>query len=229
MEANSKIKMIKQTFFSLFLMFITKAIKRAEENFSIRKVLSKKRGKGSAFDSFKITRCSNLYSFGSRKVGSSSVLVSDRSIKGQMADQVDPENAEQILGFYKQMQSECSQILGKISELNLEKDEHKLVVDTLKKMDSDRRAYRLVGGVLVERTVGDILPIVQSNYNGITEVVTKLDAGLKKKDEERKAFKEKHGIMTQEERDNAMKKKVREAEAAAAALKAESQKKKALE
>ncbi len=146
-----------------------------------------------------------------------------------MADQVDPENAEQILGFYKQMQSECSQILGKISELNLEKDEHKLVVDTLKKMDSDRRAYRLVGGVLVERTVGDILPIVQSNYNGITEVVTKLDAGLKKKDEERKAFKEKHGIMTQEERDNAMKKKVREAEAAAAALKAESQKKKALE
>jgi prefoldin subunit 2 len=71
-----------------------------------------------------------------------------------MADQIDENSAEQVLGYYKQMQSECQQILGKISELNLEKEEHKLVVDTLKKVETDRRAYRLVGGVLVERTVG---------------------------------------------------------------------------
>lgn len=132
----------------------------------------------------------------------------------------DPENAEQVLGVYRQMQSECSQIMGKISELNLEKDEHKLVVETLKKVEPERRAYRLVGGVLAERTVGDILPIVESNFVGIAEVLTKLDGTLKTKDEARKTFKETHGIMTQEERDAGMKRKIREAEIAAAAGKA---------
>jgi prefoldin subunit 2 len=139
----------------------------------------------------------------------------------------DPENAEQVLGVYRQMQSECSQIMGKISELNLEKEEHKLVVETLKKVELERRAYRLVGGVLAERTVGDILPIVESNFVGIAEVLAKLDSTLKTKDEDRKAFKEKHGIMTQEERDSAMKRKVREAEITAAAGKAAAAKGKA--
>ena len=37
---------------------------------------------------------------------------------------------------------------------------------------------------------------------------------MKAKEAERRAFKEKHGIMTQEERDAAMKKQVRDAEAA---------------
>lgn len=137
-----------------------------------------------------------------------------------MAESIDENNAEQVLGYYKSVQSECQQILGKISELNLEKDEHKLVVDTMKGLESGRRAYRLVGGVLVERTVGEILPIVESNYAGISEVLTKLDSTLKIKDVERKTFKEKHGIMTQEERDAAMKRQVRDAESVANASKA---------
>jgi hypothetical protein len=65
-----------------------------------------------------------------------------------------------------------------------------------------------------------VLPIVESNYSGISEVLAKLDATLKTKDAERKGFKEKHGIMTQEERDAAMKRQVREAETQAAAGKA---------
>jgi hypothetical protein len=42
-----------------------------------------------------------------------------------------------------------------------------------------------------------------------------LDATQTSKEAERRAFKEKHGIMTQEEREAAMKKQVRDAEAAA--------------
>ena len=64
------------------------------------------------------------------------------------------------------------------------------------------------------------MPIVESNYVGIAEVLSKLDATLKAKDADRKSFKEKHGIMTQEERDAAMKRQVREAESQAAAGKA---------
>jgi prefoldin subunit 2 len=51
--------------------------------------------------------------------------------------------------------------------LTLERDEHKLVVDTLSKLNNDRKAFRMVGGVLVERTVGDVLPAVTQNFDGV--------------------------------------------------------------
>ncbi len=107
--------------------------------------------------------------------------------------EVESTNPEEILGTYKRMLAECQQIASKISEvccvvalctmvlftidtdtkswfllqLTLERDEHKLVVDTLSKLESERKAFRLVGGVLVERTVGDVLPAVSQNYEGV--------------------------------------------------------------
>jgi hypothetical protein len=53
-------------------------------------------------------------------------------------------------------------------QLTLERDEHKLVVETMSKLESERKAFRLVGGVLVERTVGEILPAVSQNYEGVS-------------------------------------------------------------
>eukprot|EP01040_Poterioochromonas_malhamensis_P019704 gene19704-23344_t len=114
-------------------------------------------------------------------------------------------NPDEILGNYKRMMADCQQIAAKISELNYERDEHKLVVDILGKLESERKAFRLVGSVLVERTVGDVLPTVSQNFEGIKELLGKLDESLKEKDEERRQYKEKYGIMTQEEREAMMK------------------------
>jgi prefoldin subunit 2 len=126
------------------------------------------------------------------------------------------ENAQEILARYRQMTSECQQITGKIGELNLEKDEHKLVSETLEKLEASRPAFRLIGGVLVERTVGEVFPLVKDNLTGISQILEKLDGSLKEKDAERKAYKEEHGIMSQEERDNEMKRQQRSAEREAA-------------
>ena len=90
-------------------------------------------------------------------------------------------------------------------ELNMDKEEHRLVIDTLAKLEGGRKAYRLIGGVLVEKTVGDVLPSVSTNYEGIKEICSTLENTLKNKDAEQRAFKEKHQIMTQEERERAMK------------------------
>jgi len=43
-----------------------------------------------------------------------------------------------------------------------------LVEETLKPLDPKRRAYRLIGGVLVERTVGEVLPGVTSNKENVS-------------------------------------------------------------
>ena len=76
----------------------------------------------------------------------------------------DENNPDQVLGVYRNMQSECKQILGKIQELNMEQEEHKLVLDTMNKLDGSRRAYRLVGGVLVEKTCGKYESVLRSIY-----------------------------------------------------------------
>lgn len=52
--------------------------------------------------------------------------------------------------------------------MSVERDEHKLVVDTLSKLENERKAFRLIGGILVERTVGEVLPAVSQNYEGVS-------------------------------------------------------------
>ena len=56
----------------------------------------------------------------------------------------------------------------KIAELEFDKNEHRLVEDTLKPLDGKRRAYRLVGEVLVERTVEEVLPSVSNNREKVS-------------------------------------------------------------
>lgn len=38
-----------------------------------------------------------------------------------------------------------------------------LVIETLKDVDPSRKCFRLVGGVLVERTVKEVLPALETN------------------------------------------------------------------
>ena len=52
--------------------------------------------------------------------------------------------AEEILDTYKRMSSECSAILNKTRELTVERDAHRLVVHTLQKLETSRKAFRLV-------------------------------------------------------------------------------------
>lgn len=123
-----------------------------------------------------------------------------------LQNRVDPANMsvgepEAILNQYKQMGMECSNIAAKVHELNNEKEEHRLVVEQLLKLEDDRRAYRLIGDVLVEKNVSELLPIVTENLDGIKQIIATLNGQLDQKDERRRKFKEEHGIMTQEERE----------------------------
>lgn len=65
----------------------------------------------------------------------------------------------------------------------------RMVVDTLEPMEGTRRAYRLVGGVLVERTVAEVLPTVKENQEGIKQVLQQLAASRVKKEKEAAEWK----------------------------------------
>ena len=40
---------------------------------------------------------------------------------------------------------------------------HSVVIETLKKVDPSRKCFRMVGGILSERTVNEVLPALQLN------------------------------------------------------------------
>ncbi len=46
------------------------------------------------------------------------------------------------------------------------------VISALKEVDPDRRCFRLVGGVLVERQVKDVLPALESNFKQVNKLPT---------------------------------------------------------
>ena len=43
----------------------------------------------------------------------------------------------------------------------------RLVIETLEKQEKDKRCFRLVGGVLVERKVGEVEPALVSNRDKV--------------------------------------------------------------
>eukprot|EP00297_Palpitomonas_bilix_P014888 CAMPEP_0113873950 /NCGR_PEP_ID=MMETSP0780_2-20120614/4059_1 /TAXON_ID=652834 /ORGANISM="Palpitomonas bilix" /LENGTH=129 /DNA_ID=CAMNT_0000859661 /DNA_START=46 /DNA_END=435 /DNA_ORIENTATION=+ /assembly_acc=CAM_ASM_000599 len=98
-----------------------------------------------------------------------------------MAGQV---TQQQVIQKFNQLRNETNNLRQKLAELESDAREHELVLNTIKPLDGDRKAYRLVGGVLVERTVAEVLPAVETNKKGLDEVMGKLQQALAAKEKE---------------------------------------------
>ena len=80
----------------------------------------------------------------------------------------EPKSQEEIIRRYQAMTAECAKLVEKVTELEVDRNEHRLVAETLGPLDPNRRAFRLVGGVLVQRTVGEVLPSVRTNQENVS-------------------------------------------------------------
>lgn len=76
-----------------------------------------------------------------------------------------------VIQQYSELLADCQKLHAKISELEMDRTEHLLVEETLKPLDPTRRAYRLVGECLVERTVQEVLPSVAANRENVSALV----------------------------------------------------------
>ena len=73
----------------------------------------------------------------------------------------------------------------------------RLVLSTLQpllKTAPTRPCYRLIGGTLVQRTVTDVFPALETNYSGIKEVLDSLVKTYRGKEEEFGGFQREYGI-----------------------------------
>lgn len=70
----------------------------------------------------------------------------------------------------------------------------RLVIETLKNVNEDRKCFRMVGGVLTERKVKDVLPVLITNTEKLTELIAKFNEQLVKKAEEINEYREKYNL-----------------------------------
>lgn len=73
-------------------------------------------------------------------------------------------------------------------------EEHALVLDRLKQHDGTKKAWMLVGDVLVERTVAEMIPIVTEKRDNLAALVENFKKQLESKKKEVLNYQEKYHI-----------------------------------
>lgn len=65
----------------------------------------------------------------------------------------------------------------------------RLVLDTLKPLPGDRKCFRMINGVLTERTVKEVIPMLETNTTGLKQALDALVEQYKTKQEEMEKWK----------------------------------------
>ncbi|XP_057672890.1 prefoldin subunit 2 [Diorhabda carinulata] len=101
---------------------------------------------------------------------------------------------EEILAGFQNLRAEQRALSGKLSEFEVDLNEHRMVIETLKNVNEERKCFRLIGGILTERTVKDVLPALTTNQEKLKEIIEKLHEQISKKGQEINDYREKHNI-----------------------------------
>ena len=73
--------------------------------------------------------------------------------------------------------------------LTFARSEIRLVLETLEPLPGDRKCFRMINGVLVERTVRDVVPALQTNAEGLKKVLDDLVKKYKTQQDELEKWK----------------------------------------
>lgn len=116
------------------------------------------------------------------------------SIKKMSSQQVSAKKQQELQAQYSNYKDILQQVARKIGDVEQEAEEHKLVLETLEPLPLDRKCFRLINGVLVERTVKDVVPALKTNAEGLRKVLEDLVKQYKGKEEEFEKWKKKNNV-----------------------------------
>lgn len=106
----------------------------------------------------------------------------------------EPRSEQEVLARFNERRQHVAALAQRLGDLEAEAAEHALVEKALAPMDPGRRCFRMVGDVLVERTVGEVLPAVRRNREGLEGVVRSLARQLDERQRELAQFQNKWKI-----------------------------------
>lgn len=79
-------------------------------------------------------------------------------------------NERDIINRFQELKQELNTLASKYNDVENQAQEHESVIKTLTPLEGRRKCFRLIGGVLVERTVAEVLPAVKNNNEQIRMV-----------------------------------------------------------
>jgi len=95
---------------------------------------------------------------------------------------------------YTNYKNALQQLAQKIGDVEQEAEEHKLVLETLEPLPGDRKCFRMINGVLVERTAKDVIPALRTNAEGLKKVLDDLVKQYKNRQDELEKWKKKNNV-----------------------------------
>ncbi|KXJ95903.1 Prefoldin beta-like protein [Microdochium bolleyi] len=107
---------------------------------------------------------------------------------------VPAKKQQELQTTYSNFKNTLQQLAQKIGDVEQEAEEHKLVLETLAPLPGDRTCFRMINGVLVERTVDDVRPALQTNAEGLKKVLDDLVKTYKSKQDDLDKWKKKNNI-----------------------------------
>lgn len=106
----------------------------------------------------------------------------------------EPKSEQEVVARFQQLLNERDQLTSAQIDQQAKLAEHDLVIKTLEPLDAERRCFRLVGDVLVARTVGEVLPAVKGNREHLEALVSTYGKQLEVKQKEVLAYQDKYNI-----------------------------------
>ncbi|KAF2869318.1 Prefoldin beta-like protein [Massariosphaeria phaeospora] len=106
-----------------------------------------------------------------------------------MASQVSLKKQQELQTTYQTYKNTLQSVAQKIGDIEQETEEHKLVLETLEPLSGDRKCFRMINGVLTERTVKEIVPILKTNSDGLKKTLDELLKQYKSKQDEMEKWK----------------------------------------
>lgn len=116
----------------------------------------------------------------------------------QAQEPVIPDDVMRDVQKAQELKSKASQIHQKLQELYGDLNEHRRVISTLKEIEGTRSCFRMVGEVLVERTVEDVLPELEDTVSKLEDTVKGLEKDKTECDENSEQLLKAHGPLLEE-------------------------------
>ena len=113
------------------------------------------------------------------------------------------EEQQKIVSGFQALRDEQTQLVQKTQDLEMDLKEHDLVLSTLTTInDKTRRCYRMIGGVLIEHTVAEVVPALETNREQIHNVIESFKQKTEEKGKELATYKQKYDIQFSYEKQN---------------------------
>ncbi|KAK7872096.1 hypothetical protein R5R35_004578 [Gryllus longicercus] len=99
---------------------------------------------------------------------------------------------EQVTTEFKLLKAEYQRLAKKLTEVEMELNEHKVVIEHLKQIENDRKCFRMIDGYLCEMTVKDVLPALEDEKRQKENFIVTVTRHLTEKEREIHEFREKY-------------------------------------